>query len=257
MYPLPIADTTRLRYRSMPWATFALMALNILVWYHIEVQLLLHAAPYDTPFGPVPSQQIAHLIYGGVPYAIHTRQGIGALSAITASFVHAPGYLFVLPFSWHLFGNMVFLYAFGRRLEDACGPVRFLLFYLLAALIAATASALIRNASPVDRLLPGIGASGAIAGVMGAFLLLFPGTRITTIPLIGFIPVPLRFRIPALFFLVWWLAQQIIPAFQTSRGEALYTTDFAAHLAGFFAGLFIFLFVRKDLLYRYLSGSRL
>ena len=92
---------------------------------------------------------------------------------------------------------------------------------------------------------------------MGAFLILFPGTRITTILLVGVIPIPIRFKIPALFYLAWWLAQQVLPAVQTVQGEAYYTTDFVAHLAGFFGGLLIFLFVRKDLLYRYVTGARL
>ena len=257
MFPLPIADTTRVRYRTIPWMTIFLILLNVGVWFHTEVQLLLWGPTYATPHGPIDAEIISHFVYGTVPDAVRQQQGSGALSAITSTFLHAPGFLICLPFSWHLFGNMIFLFAFGRRIEDACGPYRFLFFYLLAGVIASTASIIIRNGSAYDRLIPGIGASGAIAGVMGAFLILFPGTRITTIPLIGIIPIPIRIKIPALLYLVWWLAQQVIPAVESARGESYYTTDFVAHLAGFFAGLLIFLFVRKDLLYRYITGSKL
>jgi membrane associated rhomboid family serine protease len=256
MYPLPIADTTRVRYRTFPFVTIFLILLNVAVWYHTEVQLLLFGSMYNTPYGEIDSEVISHFVYGTVPYAVRQQQGAGALSAITSTFLHAPGFLICLPFSWHLLGNMIFLWAFGRRIEDACGPFRFLLFYLLAGVIASTASIVMRSGSDYDRLIPGIGASGAISGVMGAFLILFPGTRITTIPLVGISPIPIRFKIPALLYLVWWLAQQVIPAMEIVQGQ-FYTTDFVAHLAGFFAGMLIFLFVRKDLLYRYVTGSRL
>ncbi|MFC1959928.1 rhomboid family intramembrane serine protease [Chloroflexota bacterium] len=256
MYPLPVADTTRLRYRTIPWATLTLIMINVVVWVYTQIQL--EAVPdLAEVYGGLSAQQVTHIIFGAVPYAVQEQQGVGAFSAITSTFLHAPGYLLFLPFSWHLFGNMVFLFAFGRRLEDACGPVRFLLFYVLAGLIASTASLLIRGQEPIGRLMPGIGASGAIAGVMGAFLILFPGTRITTVPLIGIIPLPVRIKLPALVLLGWWLAQQIVPAIQTLRGDEFYTTDFVAHLAGFFAGLLIFLFVRKDVLYRYMTGAKL
>lgn len=257
MYPLPIADTTRVRYRTLPWMTITLILLNVAVWFHTEVQLLFWGPTYHTAFGELNAEIITRFIYGTVPTAVQEGQGIGALSAITATFMHAPGFIFILPFSWHLFGNMIFLWAFGRRIEDACGPFRYLLFYLLAGVIASTASVVFRSGSAYDRLIPGIGASGAISGVMGAFLILFPGTRITTIPMVGVIPIPIRFKLPALLYLGWWLAQQVIPALEVARGDAYYTTDFWAHLAGFFAGLLIFLFVRKDLLHRYIKGSKL
>ncbi len=257
MFPLPVADSTGVRYRSIPWVTVGLILINVAIWFHTEVQLMLEPEPFYTDFGPVYAGEIVHFVYGTVPQAVRGQQGMGALSAITSTFLHAPGSLFCLPFSWHLLGNMIFLWAFGRRIEDACGPWRFLLFYLLAGTIASMTSVLMRMGSVYDRLIPGIGASGAIAGVMGAFLLLFPGTRITTIPLIGIIPIPIRFKIPALVYLLWWLAQQILPVIQRYQAEGYYTTDFVAHLAGFFAGMLIFLFVRKDLLYRYVTGARL
>ena len=257
MFPLPIADTTRVRYQTVPWMTFGLILLNIAVWYYTDVYALENVV-FSSPYGPVSGLSISFLVYGTVPYTIQTQQGIGALSVLTATFLHAPGFFCGVPFSWHLFGNMIFLWAFGRRIEDACGPFRFLLFYLLAGLIAGLTSILIRGGDPIDRLRPGIGASGAIAGVMGAFLILFPGTRITTIPMIGFLPIPIRFRIPALVYLGWWLLLQLIPAFQFAQGDLdFYTTDFFAHLGGFFSGLLVFLFVRKDLLYRYISGTKL
>src|SRR5690606_19085240 len=97
------------------------------------------------------------------------REGvsIGAFVTFTSIFMHAD--------MWHLLGNMVFLWTFGRRLEDACGPWRYLIFYLLAGMVANLGSVLL-NTSSIDR--PSIGASGAISGVMGAYLLLFPGAQV-------------------------------------------------------------------------------
>ncbi len=250
MYPLPVGDTTRVRYRSFPLVTVLLIVINVLVWFYVNV-ILSWRTTLIWPGESFNDGIVARLLFGTVPYAVQTQQGIGALSAITATFMHAPGIL-------HVFGNMVFLWAFGRRIEDACGPARFLLFYLLAGLIASAASVFIRGGGAADRFIPGIGASGAIAGVMGAFLVLFPGTIITTVILLGVIPIPIRIPIPALIYLVWWLAQQVVPTLQIVQGsDPGYTTDFVAHLAGFFGGLLIFLFVRKDLLYRYFSGAKL
>lgn len=233
MFPLPLSDTTRVRYGTLPWVTMGLIAVNVLLWLYSHWL-----------------NEAALLVFGTVPYTVRMQQGIGAFSLITSTFLH--GDLF------HILGNMIFLWAFGRRIEDACGHARYLLFYLLAGLLAGVASVFIRGGNLFDQYVPGIGASGAIAGVMGAYLILFPGTRITTIIVLGIIPVPIRLKIPALIYLVWWLVQQVIPGLAIIQGENPgYTTDFIAHLAGFFAGLLIFLFVRKDLLYRYVTGSRL
>ena len=106
------------------------------------------------------------------------------MSTFTSMFMHSD--------MWHLLGNMIFLWAFGRRVEDACGSWRFMIFYLCAGMIANIGSESL-NPSQVD--LPGIGASGAISGVMGAYLILFPNGLVTCFWGIGII---LRFIVVAI-----------------------------------------------------------
>src|SRR6202000_2097653 len=115
-------------------------------------------------------------------------------SLFTSMFLHA-GWM-------HLIGNMLFLWVFGRNLEDLLGGARFLLFYLICGLAAAVVHVIF---NPYSRM-PTIGASGAIAGVMGAYLIKFPRARIITlIPIFFFITT---MEIPAAFLLLWWFAIQ-------------------------------------------------
>ncbi|MEP6984933.1 MAG: rhomboid family intramembrane serine protease, partial [Chloroflexota bacterium] len=159
-----------------------------------------------------------------------------------------------------------------------CGSWRFLTFYLIAGMVAKIGSELF-NTAHID--LPGIGASGAIAGVMGAYLVLFPGAMVTSFWGLGIIfrvPVVLVMKIagvksvkeapvwrwtiklPAFILLLFFLGQEFIasllPFLQPQQGS-LDSVNHAAHVTGFLAALLIFLFVRKDLLTRYFSGRRL
>jgi len=128
----------------------------------------------------------------------------------------------------HLAFNMLFLWIFGNNLEDRWGRVRYLLFYLAAGMVATLAFVLTSPRSVV----PLIGASGAIAGVMGAYLVLFPRSRV--LGLVGFIPVPL----PAWAFLGFWFASQFLGG---SDGVA-----YAAHVGGFLFGMAVGAVVRAS-----------
>ena len=148
---------------------------------------------------------------------------------------------------FHLLGNMLPLWVFGRRVEDACGHWRFLAFYLFAGTWANILYIVVLSDSPI----PGIGASGAIFGLMGAYLLLYPGGRIRTLVFISF--VPLWPRIRAIWVVLYFFGIQIIPAIEILMGRADYRVNYWAHLGGFFSAVFILLFVRPEAYSRYMS----
>jgi membrane associated rhomboid family serine protease len=145
----------------------------------------------------------------------------------TSMFLHA-GWL-------HLIGNMLYLWVFGRNIEDLIGPAKFLAFYILCGLASAVVHVIFNAYSP----LPTIGASGAIAGVMGAYLIKFPRSRIITLVLFFFFFTTLD--IPAALLLLFWFAMQFFSGFG-SIGSADYTgggTAWFAHIGGFLAGMLL------------------
>jgi membrane associated rhomboid family serine protease len=270
VYPLPISDTGNVRYSSIPLMTFILIIVNGLVFIFFQAFdlyqgiNLLEAGDMDGVY------RVYNYIETTWTYgyrSIFLREGlsIGAFTTFTSMFMHAD-----FP---HILFNMIFLWTFGRRVEDACGPWRFLLFYLAAGMVANLGSDLL-NPSQAD--IPGIGASGAIAGVMGAYLILFPGAMVTSFWGIGIVlrvPVVIvmkiagvqgvqdaklwrwTFRLPAWIFLVYFLVNEFLPSFEVmQQGNDYGGVNNLAHLTGFLAALVIFLFVRKDLITRYFSG---
>lgn len=176
-------------------------------------------------------------LYGSTPTHVIGRYGAGAVSAVTSVFLHG-GFL-------HWFFNMLALWVYGRRVEDMCGPWRFLAFYLFCGVAANVLSTLAQIGSDT----PSIGASGAVYGVMGAYLVLFPTGRIRTFILLGIVPIFPRIR--AIFLILYFLAGQIIPAFNTLVHDTDYQIGHWAHLGGFFAGVFVMFFLRPDAFHRY------
>jgi membrane associated rhomboid family serine protease len=149
----------------------------------------------------------------------------------TSMFMHG-GFL-------HIAGNMLFLWVFGNNIEDRLGRLKFLIFYLLAGLIAVYTQALIDTASTA----PTIGASGAIAGVLGAYALLFPRARVLTLIFIIFFVTLVE--IPALILLAVWFILQFVPALgqvavQSGGGQGV---AYFAHVGGFVFGLAVAAFV--------------
>lgn len=191
---------------SKPVVCVLLIVLNAMVFLH-EMQLDEYSRNYF----------IMH--YGLVPDRLRLS------SLITMQFIHA-GWL-------HIIGNMIFLWAFGRSLEDAMGSGKFLVFYLLSGIAAALAQVLFSPGSNV----PMVGASGAIAGVMGGYLIKFPRARIHTLVFI-FIFIT-RMEIPALFFLPYWFLTQLFAGY----GSVAYSNvteggvAYFAHIGGFVAGM--------------------
>lgn len=177
----------------------------------------------------LPPQALEQFLFD---HALVPARFFGALSEVapgnwwaflTNTFLHA---------GWgHLFFNMWSLWIFGPAVEDRFGPGRFIAFYLLCGLAASFAHALVNAGSPV----PALGASGAIAGVMGCYARMFPAARLTVMVPLGFIPF--FFEIPALGFAMIWLGTQILPGL-FSLGQDLASGGIAwwAHIGGFAAG---------------------
>jgi len=134
----------------------------------------------------------------------------------------------------HLGGNMLFLYIFGDNVEDVFGHGRYLAFYFLSGL-AASAAFIWTQLFWGDVSTIAIGASGAIAGVLGAYIILYPGARILTLVFIGFIYIV---PVPALFFLGFWFVYQLLYGMLTLGIEAVAGIAYWAHIGGFVAGIF-------------------
>ena len=222
---IPLNDTEPNRYTKFPTVTILLIVVNVLVFIG-ELVLL---------------DQEKVMLYGSVPYFVINRLGGGALASVTSTFLHA-GWM-------HLFSNMSALWVFGRRVEDACGSGRFLVYYMTCGVTADIFSTLVRTQS----MIPSIGASGAIFGLMGAYLLLYPYSRIRTMITLGF---SLAFpKLRAYWIVFYFLLLQIVPALTTLFGDSEYSVNHWAHLGGFFSAAFIFLFLRPEAFARYWSDT--
>jgi membrane associated rhomboid family serine protease len=205
---------------SAPVVTVALIVLNALFFVY---QISLEAGGAD---GARAGQAFIEE-FGLVPCRLTGACRVGPelpspiLTIFTSMFMH--GGLF------HIGGNMLYLWIFGNNVEDTLGHGRYLLFYLLSGVAAALAQTAIGPSSMV----PMVGASGAVSGVLGAYLLLFPHAHVTTLIILGFF-----FRlvhIPAMFVLGFWIVLQVLNglgSFGSSGGVA-----FFAHIGGFLAGM--------------------
>ena len=169
------------------------------------------------------------LIGGAIPYEVVTFRDIGPVdlvpppfTVLTSMFLHG-GLL-------HLLGNLLFLWVFGPNVEDALGRLRFLAFYLASGVAAAAAQVLL-SLSAGDPLMPMVGASGAIAGVMAAYMVFFPQARVlTAVPIV----IIVRFlHLPAAFFIGLWFLLQLLYAFLGGLGSGV---AFFAHVGGFVFG---------------------
>jgi membrane associated rhomboid family serine protease len=155
-------------------------------------------------------------------FCVVDREPINVLTPLLSMFLHG---------GWaHLLGNCLFLWVFGNNVEDSMGRIRFLVFYLLCGLAAAAAQIAIDPASPA----PMVGASGAISGVLGAYLILYPRVRVHVF--VGFFLLGL----PAYFVLLLWIGMQLfagLPQLTSIRGPAQSGVAVWAHIGGFFAGV--------------------
>jgi membrane associated rhomboid family serine protease len=176
------------------------------------------------------------------------RDAINLLTPLSSMFLHG---------GWaHLLGNCMFLWVFGNNVEDSMGRGRFLAFYVLCGLAAAAAQVAIYPASPI----PMVGASGAISGVLGGYLLLYPKVRVRVL-LVLFIFIQVV-RVPAFVVLLLWIGYQVrmsLPELMTIDPKASSGVAVFAHIGGFVAGLLLVkLFARSDYVaeHRRLGASR-
>lgn len=154
------------------------------------------------------------------------------LTIITSMFMHA---------SWsHIIGNMIYLWVFGSSLEEACGHARFVIFYLLCGIGAGLGQALVDPASPV----PMVGASGAISGLLAAYMLVYPYNKVTLlVMLIGFV----RIRLPAMLVIGFWIFYQMFEMFAAAAAPEPQAGGVAwtAHVGGFATGAVLIFLLRR------------
>jgi membrane associated rhomboid family serine protease len=211
---IPLRDTIPARTR--PFVTHGIIVLNVLVFL---VQLAQ---------GPQLDRFIYY--YGLVPARYFVSQ-IGDYFTVGDQVVALFSFMFLHGGFWHLLGNMWTLAIFGDNVEDHLGPLRFAAFYILCGLTSGLAHMLMHRTSGV----PTIGASGAIAGVMGAYFILFPRARILT--LIPILFIPYFIEIPAYFFLGMWFVLQFLNA--AGSGGAAGGVAWWAHIGGFVFGMLL------------------
>jgi membrane associated rhomboid family serine protease len=205
--------------RATPAVTVVLIAIN------------LFTLLYENALNPY-AQRIFVWHYALIPDQFHSS------ALVTSMFLHGGWF--------HLIGNMWFLWVFGSYLEEALGAVRYLAFYL----VSGVASALVQLFVSFGSSVPTVGASGAIAGVMGAFLYLYPRARVITLVFFIFITT---IELPAAFMLLYWFAIQLISGLGSltvrSQGQGI---AWFAHVGGFVAGLlFVRFFADRSLRPRY------
>jgi membrane associated rhomboid family serine protease len=221
-----------------PIATVALISLNVLSW------VLLQGLGSDATL----SKSIC--LYGLVPGDLLHRVPAGSqfdmghglvcvldgrsnwTTVVTSMFMHG-GWL-------HLIGNMWFLWIFGDNVEDAMGHVRFVVFYLLCGFAAAATQTLADPAS----IVPMVGASGAIGGVMGAYALLYPRAHVHMFIFLGFYMTTIA--VPAIYMLGYWFLLQLVSGLPALAGDHMGGVAFWAHVGGFVTGLATVMLFRQS-----------
>ena len=234
MIPLSDDDSDR---RTTPYINYLFIAINIFVF--IYYQQLGSNLGFTYSYATVPAEILtghdivtaATNIHDPISGQIVTIPGLGItaipvwLTLITSLFMHGG--------IAHLLGNMLYLWIFGDNLEDKLGHARYFFFYLLCGVIASLTHVFSDYLFGESHLIPSLGASGAISGVMGGYLLLFPTKRVTVFFIIFFI------RVPAFIVLGSWILLQVANGTGYLGGSEASGIAYAAHIGGFFAGLFL------------------
>ena len=219
MFPLYDENPTRIT----PYFTYGLIGMNVLVFLH-EVSL-----------SNTQLEQFFQL-YAVIPQQLTTNWSAEWTTLFTSQFLHG-GW-------WHLISNMVYLWVFGNNIEDRLGHLKYLFFYLTCGALAALCQWFIG----INSIIPSLGASGAISGVLGAYLIWFPRARITTLIFLGFFITTIN--VPALVIIGIFFLQNLISGFaslQTAANMSVETGGVAywAHLGGFIVGMIFALWHRE------------
>lgn len=235
----PIGDDNSDRIRT-PFINYTLIALNILVF--IFLQKMGSDLGFTYSYSTVPGEILTGndiVTDDEVFRDPYTNQrvllpGLGVtpmpvwLTLITSMFMHG---------GWaHLGGNMLYLWVFGDNIENRLGHVRYLIFYLLTGIIASMAHVITTNVMGHNLLIPSLGASGAISGILGAYLMLYPTRSVHVFFIFTIISVP------ALLALGLWIVFQIVNGMGALGGSEAGGVAYAAHIGGFFAGLLLIRF---------------
>ena len=234
---LPIRDENPKPPGYRPYVTYALILINVLVFFW-EISVTQQIWEFTNK-----SAEEILLNYGTVPVVItngFVDHNYGVIGSIFSSmFLHA-GVI-------HIGGNMIFLWIFGDNIEFKFGRGKYLALYLFWGLVAGFAHVLSDPSSQV----PAIGASGAISGVLGAYLILFPNAKVVGVLLIAFF---MRIRISAKWYLLFWfLYQNVFPTLVGSRGSGV---AFFAHIGGFLIGLLSGFIYKKTHSSEFTYGTR-
>jgi len=220
---------------NTPYVIYGIIAANALAWFLLQgfgFGEQLHASVCH--YGLIPADLFGDGLTDVAPRAVCPSGGMGWGGVFSSMFMHG---------SWmHILGNMWFLWVFGDNVEDSMGPVRFLVFYLLCGFCAAAAQV----AADPSSAIPMVGASGAIGGVMGAYIMLFPRVKVHMFVIL--IIIFTTFRVPAIAMLGYWIVVQLLGAF-SSMGSTGGGVAFWAHVGGFVGGaLLVWVFKDEELL---------
>ena len=236
MFPLKDENPTL----HTPVVTYALVAANLAAW--VFFQGMGQSPAFEESIcrlGLVPGHLFGEIASGTpVRLGADTYCRIGSLpswaTVLTSMFMHG-GWM-------HLIGNMWFLWIFGNNIEDSTGKLRYLTFYLLSGITAAAVQSFAEPGSPI----PMVGASGAISGVMGGYIILYPRVRVHMLVFLGFYITTLA--VPAFLMLGYWMVIQVVSG-ALSMGQETGGVAFLAHAGGFVAGmLLIFIFRNRELI---------
>ncbi len=201
--------------RIFPFVTIGLIAINTIVFI---LQIISPADPRQTVFA-----------YGAIPNYLLTFKDVQpihpVLTVFTSMFMHG-GLL-------HLGGNMLYLWIFGNNIEDRLGHMRFIIFYILCGVAAAYSHAITEPSA----MIPMVGASGAVSGILGAYLLLFPHARVHTLIFIFFYVHVIR--LPALFVIGFWIVIQFINGILSKGVATQGGVAWFAHIGGFVFGILV------------------
>ncbi len=213
----PISDSNpRLRTPVITWVMIGACVAVFL--YQLGLPSMQAQQAFIYSYGMIPAS-----LFGYVTLPSELERIPAEATVISSMFLHG-GLL-------HLGGNMLYLWIFGDNVEDAMGPVSFILFYLVCGVIAALTQAFL---SPESQI-PMVGASGAISGVLGAYLFLFPTARVNVLIFFGVITV---LPVPAMVVLGFWFMIQLFSGLMTPPGEP--GVAFWAHIGGFVAGVALY-----------------
>ena len=217
--------------RIFPWVNISIIVINFLVFFY---ELSLEAQGASTfnhflyQYSLVPCEYTSHCtIVPGAPQPFW-------LALFTSMFMHG---------GWaHIFFNMLFLWVFGDNIENSMGHLRYIAFYFLCGLGANALEIL----TAVNSTVPGLGASGAIAGILAAYLMLYPGSSVRT--LLWFVIIPLPVRLPAFILIGFWFLTQLfdgLAALSTPAANATGGVAYWAHVGGFITGAVLIWFFRR------------